>query len=385
MNLGQSTGGTNNGSADDTGILDRFLQESTATSPTPTTAADTTPRAVSIGRRPSLAIPSSDQTLPELVEVPASNQPAQVQLPTPISRPLRVAAAMEDSPKPKVFNSGWSDITKSKPPEAPKQSIEHSQPEVIPVERTSEPSPLESPKTTLAQPREPVGMKMPRSKPRRGRSRLSYASFAILLVVFASGAGLFVLKTNVISRVRAVAFVGHPKPASAVTSAAVIASPATVPSEVIPAQSVKDYRVADDNPELLTISKINVSARIMPQAPRSNAQIQPPTNIYDTSWDTASAKPVDPISKGPVVISGYTYGPTMPGVFADIDKLVVGDQLKIQIGEGIAFNYSVVKIYTYDATSILKAPLLNGATQNKPGLNIIGRGGTQFTVVYAVL
>jgi sortase (surface protein transpeptidase) len=168
----------------------------------------------------------------------------------------------------------------------------------------------------------------------------------------------------------------------------------SVPSETKPAAGGgSTYRVAPNLPKYLKISKLSVNARIRPLGVTSSNQLKAPTNIYDTGWYDASAHPGDSGSLGAVLIDGHVHGPTLPGVFAGLKKLQVGDIIQIVRGDDKIFNYKVVASKNYNADTMDMGELMASIKPGKPGLNLITCGGpydkksgeyTQRTVVFAV-
>ncbi len=166
------------------------------------------------------------------------------------------------------------------------------------------------------------------------------------------------------------------------------------PSEVKPPESgMGSYQVAPNLPKYLKIPKLSVSTLVKPLGVTSSNELKAPANIYDTGWYDASAHPGDPGSLGAVLIDGHVHGPTLPGVFANIKKLVAGDTIEITRGDNQVFTYKVVKVQNYDASTIDMGMMLSSVQPGLPGLNLITCGGpfdrksgeyTQRTAVFAV-
>jgi sortase (surface protein transpeptidase) len=171
-------------------------------------------------------------------------------------------------------------------------------------------------------------------------------------------------------------------------------SASALPNETKPSGgSVSNYQVAPNLPKYLKIPKLGTNARVKPLGITSNGALQTPNNIYDTGWYDASARPGDPGSVGAILIDGHVRGPTLSGVFNEIKQLRPGDTMQIVRGDNQVFNYKVVKVQNYDASSIDMGELLASVQPGEPGLNLITCGGsfnrssweyTQRTVVFAV-
>ncbi|MEO7364618.1 MAG: class F sortase [Candidatus Saccharimonadales bacterium] len=167
-----------------------------------------------------------------------------------------------------------------------------------------------------------------------------------------------------------------------------------VPSETKPSGSTSTYNTAPDLPKLIQISKIGVNARVRPVGVTTSNALGTPSNIHDTGWYNASAKPGDGPGSGAMLIDGHVHGPSLPGVFVDIKKLTEGDTITVTRGDNQVFSYSVVKTAIYPADSLDVGLLLTSAQPGKQALNLITCGGkfdskTQHyedrTVVFAVL
>lgn len=148
---------------------------------------------------------------------------------------------------------------------------------------------------------------------------------------------------------------------------------ADVPSETPPDNSARaTYTVAPDLPRMIKIPKINVNARVLRVGVDGQNAIKAPSNIYDTGWYDGSAKPGE---KGASLIDGHVHGIKSPGVFYNLKKLVPGDVIVIERGDGSLLNYKVVKSQVYKAAEVDMAAALASAEKDKNGLNLITCAG----------
>lgn len=136
---------------------------------------------------------------------------------------------------------------------------------------------------------------------------------------------------------------------------------------------IATYKVAADAPRVISIEKINVKSRVLALGVKSNNELKAPVNIYDTGWYLESAKPGEP---GAMLLDGHVTGPTQKGIFYDLKKLVAGDVIEIERGDGKKFNYSVVNSKTYDKDKVDMAAALTPVEPGKPGLNLITCAGS---------
>lgn len=149
------------------------------------------------------------------------------------------------------------------------------------------------------------------------------------------------------------------------------------------------YKVAPDKPRVIRIAKIGVHARVVRVGTKANNQMMAPANIFDAGWYDASSKPGE---AGAMVLDGHVSGPTKHGVFYDLHKLVKGDVIEVERGDGTKFSYRVVASKVYDVDKVDMTAALTPVTAGKAGLNIItcdgdidtsGRHYTQRRIVFA--
>lgn len=136
---------------------------------------------------------------------------------------------------------------------------------------------------------------------------------------------------------------------------------------------VNAYQVAADMPRVISIPKLDVTARVLKLGVDSKGAFAAPGNIYDTGWYEGSSKPGQ---SGAMLIDGHVHGPTKPGIFADLKDLKPGDEIMVERGDSKKFTYKVIKIKMYPAESTdMMGAALTPVTPGKPGLNLITCGG----------
>lgn len=145
----------------------------------------------------------------------------------------------------------------------------------------------------------------------------------------------------------------------------------SIPSET-QAPDPASYKTTADRPRIITIDKINVHARVLRLGIKANNQLAAPSNIFDAGWYDESSKPGQ---AGAMVIDGHVSGPTKRGVFYDLKKLVAGDKITVERGDGKIFTYKVIKSVIYAADKVDMASVLTPVTPGKPGLNLITCSG----------
>jgi len=149
------------------------------------------------------------------------------------------------------------------------------------------------------------------------------------------------------------------------------------PSEepVTPA-AIGKYTVAPDMPRLITIKKINVTARILSMGVLASGALATPRNTNDVGWYNGSSKPG---TGGAALLVGHVSGATNVGIFYNLKNLVAGDIVTIERGDGTKFNYKVVQKEQVLADKVDNAKLLLPITAGKAGLNLMTCGGKYIT------
>lgn len=129
-------------------------------------------------------------------------------------------------------------------------------------------------------------------------------------------------------------------------------------------EEVREYIVAPDMPRYLSIAKLSINnARILPMGVNAKGELDTPVNIFDTGWYEASGKPGQ---GGTMIIDGHNGGPHVHGVFKDLPNLQNGDIIKIERGDGIVYEYSVVENNTVPLSEA-DAYMAVAATSPEPG------------------
>jgi LPXTG-site transpeptidase (sortase) family protein len=155
----------------------------------------------------------------------------------------------------------------------------------------------------------------------------------------------------------------------------------------LPTNALTSYKVAADSPRALYITKLGVAARILPMSVNKDNSIQAPINIFDAGWYTGSVKPGE---KGAALVDGHS---TADGraLFGKLDKLVSGDQIQLEKGDGTRLTYRVVQTETVDKDAVDMKKLLLPYAGAQRALNLITCSGAwnsaentlaQRTIVY---
>ena len=96
------------------------------------------------------------------------------------------------------------------------------------------------------------------------------------------------------------------------------------------------------------VEKISVhNARILPVNIDIKGAMQVPRSIFDVGWYIKSAAPG---TKGTSILDGHNGGPTMQGVFKNLNLLEKGDHIIIEMGDGTKYTYQVYENITVPLT-----------------------------------
>jgi LPXTG-site transpeptidase (sortase) family protein len=144
----------------------------------------------------------------------------------------------------------------------------------------------------------------------------------------------------------------------------------------LPASALSSYSVSPSLPRALYISKLNVAARLMPMSVNADGSIQAPTNIFDAGWYTGSVKPGE---DGAMFIDGHSSGSTHEGLFGNFDKLVEGDTLQVEKGDGTKLTYKVVHTEVANLTDVDMTRMLTPYPGVTKGLNLMTCTGSWVT------
>jgi len=137
--------------------------------------------------------------------------------------------------------------------------------------------------------------------------------------------------------------------------------------------AVTKYTVPADEPRMLSIASLGISARVKPMGINSIGAVAAPVNIHDSGWYTGSAKPG---MLGATFIDGHASGTTRKGLFAYLDTLKNGNEVSIERGDGEVFKYKVIHVETVSKESVDMKKVLSTYNGVKEGLNLMTCTGT---------
>lgn len=129
-----------------------------------------------------------------------------------------------------------------------------------------------------------------------------------------------------------------------------------------------NYHTAVNVPRALYIDTLGIRARIVGVGMGADSSMQTPKNIYDSGWYTASALPG---TIGAVVIDGHASGSTRMGLFAYIDTLRRGDEIRVETGDGTTYRYRVAHNETKPMGEVDMSKVLQPYGGASEGLTLI--------------
>ncbi len=282
-------------------------------------------------------------------------------------------------------------------------------PSAIPIAQNDEITPVEMPSVVQDQPEQPLShdsyrsglvsfIKLNSRMARRlystvlhslgkraaaklqGYSRPQIALGVMAVIVFVVGITVSIqtVKTNRLAAAQVAALskqlADKPKEPKETSSTGSSAMGTTTNADAIPSTAkptttaVTQYTVPADNPRFIKIPKLGVNARVRQTTIGKNNELGTPSNVYDTAWYAASAKPGQP---GATLIDGHVSSWTTNGVFYGIKTLVAGDTIQIEKGDHSVVTYRVVSSQTYDADHVDMRAAVSPITVGKSGLNLI--------------
>lgn len=139
-------------------------------------------------------------------------------------------------------------------------------------------------------------------------------------------------------------------------------------------QAITSYTVAPDAPRYISIPKLGVHARVLPMSVNDKNQLDAPKNIHDAGWYNDSSMPGLP---GAMLVDGHSGIGKTNGVFHYAAKLIRGDSITIERGDGQKFTYKVTSVSVLKVDSVDMSTMVMPDEGANEGLNIITCTGKQ--------
>lgn len=199
---------------------------------------------------------------------------------------------------------------------------------------------------------------------------VTLAGLAIIILAATGYIGFDTLKTNQQVKTQISQQVSAVAGATASPQARQVAEGAdTTPP---PTYSLKNYAVAPSLPRALYISKLHIASRVLPMGVNPDGSVQAPINIYDAGWYTGS---VHPGEIGAMLIDGHSTA-DHEALFGNLGKLVEGDTLQLEKGDGTRLTYKVIHTAVVDLNKVDMKQMLLPYGNALRALNLITCAGT---------
>lgn len=132
---------------------------------------------------------------------------------------------------------------------------------------------------------------------------------------------------------------------------------------------IKAYSVEADLPRIVTIPSIGAKTIIKSISRNDILAAIGPSNVFEVNWFEESAKPAS--LTGAMLLTGYYSGPTGEGIFHDLDKVQIGDNIQIEGGDGTVYNFQVIESLFYNLGDTDMTKAVTSADRTKLGLNLM--------------
>lgn len=150
-----------------------------------------------------------------------------------------------------------------------------------------------------------------------------------------------------------------------------------VEETVVTGGQVRAHTVPATHPRYISIPSIGVEqTRVFPVGVTKNNVLDTPKNIHDAAWYNKSATPGS--GYGAVLIDAHNGGYTKDGIFAKLSKLVKGDEISVERGDGKVFTYIVTSNVTMGLDEVNERgmkEMMVSSDSSKEGLSLITCAG----------
>jgi LPXTG-site transpeptidase (sortase) family protein len=139
-----------------------------------------------------------------------------------------------------------------------------------------------------------------------------------------------------------------------------------------PSNYLETYEVSADLPRAIYVNSINVAARVLPMGVNSDNRIEAPINVFDAGWYKGSVKPGEIAA---VFINAHASGQTRQGLFANLDRLSVGDEIILEKGDRTELTYRVLEVETVNLKDVDMKKVLIPKNNVLRGMNLMTCAG----------
>lgn len=226
--------------------------------------------------------------------------------------------------------------------------------------RAIKPSNISAPKSKMAG---PMKNKAPKSNKLKATDIIRYSVVAFFVVV----AGFLAYDTWRTNQQVQNAVHGNSASAQGYESSADVNNPPMANGEAYP-----DYKVAADQPRIINIPSVNITARMKSVGLTSGNKIEVPADASFAGWYSGGSVPGQ---KGASFVTGHYNGPNAGGVFDNLNAVSIGAEIRIEMGDGTINKYKVVSQETVPVGQVDMAKALSVVDGKEEGLNIMTCAG----------
>ncbi len=208
-------------------------------------------------------------------------------------------------------------------------------------------------------------------KPKTSKLQKFIYAFGITVFIFSAGISVQTFLTNNDAK-QQLAALGESVVAD---EEGVLEGSGSEPSESeVSSSAIANYQVADPtHPRYLRIPALNIFSRVKNLGTTDAGAVDAPKNIHDVGWYNGSAKPG--VKAGASLLLGHVSGWTAPGIFKNANKLVAGDSIEIERGDGEKINYKVTRVQEYPLESIKMGEILSADVVGENDLKLMTCSG----------
>ena len=126
------------------------------------------------------------------------------------------------------------------------------------------------------------------------------------------------------------------------------------------------------DPKYIKLPSVGIEGFIQNVGVDQNSQIAVPNNVHFAGWFVDTVKPGE---VGLSIIDGHLNGTSRGGIFRNLEKLTIGDEFSIEMGNGNINTFKVKEVRTLDLDDAVDF-LFSQQTNIMSQLNLITCGGT---------
>lgn len=150
----------------------------------------------------------------------------------------------------------------------------------------------------------------------------------------------------------------------------ILSASGSTPSEKNPGDVSDDYKVPPDQPRVLAIPSLNVTAYVQRVGIDQDNVMVAPDNIFFAGWYTGSVAPGE---EGVSIIDGHVTGKYQDGIFHSLSELEDGNTIRVQMGDTTWREFTVTSKQLYSVEDSAE-PLFAEPTATRE-LRLITCGG----------